>query len=66
MFINKVQEQTISYMGLYLSNPVFTHSQLYITLLRVQSKDNVLVLVKDGQINENTYIKNIIYKEIFT
>ena len=53
-------------MGLYLSNPVFTHGQLYVALSRVQSKDNILVLVKDGQIDENTYTKNIVYKEIFT
>ncbi len=65
MSINKAQGQTISYMGLYLSNPVFTHGQLYVVLSRVQSKDNILVLVKDDQINENTYTKNIVYKEIF-
>jgi len=66
MTINKAQGQTIPYMGLYLPNPVFTHGQLYIALSRVQSKDNILVLVKDSQINENTYTKNIVYKEIFT
>jgi len=66
MSINKAQGQTIPYMGLYLPNPVFTHGQLYVALSRVQSKDNILVLVKDGQIDENTYTKNIVYKEIFT
>ncbi len=52
-------------MRLYLPNPVFTHSQLYVALSRVQSKDNILVLVKDGKIDKNTYTKNIVYKEIF-
>src|SRR6266498_1861119 len=66
MSINKAQGQTISYIGLYLPNSVFTHGQLYVALLRVQSKDNILVLIKDGQFDENIYTKNIVYKEIFT
>jgi len=65
MTINKAQGQTIPYMGLYLPNHVFTHGQLYVALSRVQSKDNIKILVKDGKFDEEFYTKNIVYKEIF-
>ena len=68
MTINKAQGQTIPIMGLYLPKSVFTHGQLYVALSRVQSKDNIKVLVKDGhkEGKEDVYTKNIVYKEIFT
>jgi hypothetical protein len=68
MTINKAQGQTIPNVGLYLPKPVFTHGQLYVALSRVQSKDNIKVLVKNGHVNgkEGTYTKNIVYKEIFS
>ena len=67
MTINKAQGQTITKMGLYLPKPVFTHGQLYVALSRVQSKDNIKVLVKNGHIEgkDSVYTKNIIYKEVF-
>ncbi|XP_072078110.1 uncharacterized protein [Arachis hypogaea] len=37
MTINKYQGQTLSYVGLYLSKPIFTHGQLYMALSRVKS-----------------------------
>ena len=54
-------------MGLYLPKPVFTHGQLYVALSRVQSKDNITVLIKNEIIEgkEGVYTKNIVYKEIF-
>ena len=66
MTINKAQGQTIPHMGLYLSNTVFSHRQLYVALSRIQSKNNIKILVKDGQIKDKSdvYTKNIVYKEI--
>jgi len=66
MSINKAQGQTIPYMGLYLPNYVFTHGQLYMALSRVQLKNNIKILVKNGKVNEQVYTKNIVYKEIFS
>jgi ATP-dependent DNA helicase PIF1 len=66
MSINKAQGQTIPFMGLYLPDPVFTHGQLYVALSRVQSKKNILVLVKNGCIDgkEGVFTKNIVYREV--
>jgi hypothetical protein len=66
MTINKAQGQTIPYMGLYLPDPVFSHGQLYVALSRVQSKDNIKILVKNGQVDDElgVFTKNIVYKEV--
>ena len=68
MTINKAQGQTILIIGLYLLKSVFTHEQLYIALSRVQSKDNIKVLVNNGHVEEkdSIYTKNIVYKEVFS
>ncbi|CAG8783745.1 25869_t:CDS:1, partial [Gigaspora margarita] len=61
------QDQTIPIMRLYLSKFVFAYGQLYVTLLEVQSKDKIKVLVVDGHIEgkEGIYTRNVVYKEIF-
>jgi len=66
MTINKAQGQTIPYMGLYLPYPVFGHGQLYVALSRVQLKDNIKILVKNGEVKDEigTFTKNIVYKEV--
>src|SRR6266542_4378095 len=65
MTINKAQGQTIPYMGLDLRNPVFAHGQLYVALSRVQSKNNIKILVKNDCIDKTgVYTKNIVYREI--
>ena len=66
MTINKAQGQTIPYMGLYLPYPVFDHGQLYVALSRVQLKDNIKILVKKGEVEDEigTFTKNIVYKEV--
>ncbi|CAG8848018.1 41650_t:CDS:1, partial [Gigaspora margarita] len=45
--INKAQGQILSYIGLYLPNPVFSHGQLYVVMSRVREQRNLKVLVKN-------------------
>ncbi|XP_022028245.1 uncharacterized protein LOC110929395 [Helianthus annuus] len=59
------QGQSLSRVGLYLRDPVFSHGQLYVALSRVKTKDGVKVLIfdKDGRTTNKT--ANVVYKEIF-
>ncbi|XP_021991438.2 ATP-dependent DNA helicase pif1-like [Helianthus annuus] len=65
MTINKSQGHSLSRVGLYLRQPVFTHGQLYVALSRVKSRDGVklLILDKDGKPTDKT--SNVVYKEVF-
>ncbi|KAJ0947567.1 putative DNA helicase [Helianthus annuus] len=65
MTINKSQGQSLSKVGLFLRQPVFSHCQLYVTLSRVKSRDGLkLVIVdKDGKLTNTTL--NVVYKEVF-
>ncbi|XP_021977099.2 ATP-dependent DNA helicase PIF6-like [Helianthus annuus] len=45
MTINKSQGQSLSKVGLYLKDPVFTHGQLYVALSRVKTKEGVNVRI---------------------
>ncbi|KAJ0828834.1 putative transcription factor WD40-like family [Helianthus annuus] len=65
MTINKSQGQSLSRVGLFLKDPVFTHGQLYVALSRVKSRDGVklLILDEDGRVTNKT--TNVVYKEVF-
>ncbi|XP_022717760.1 uncharacterized protein LOC111276258 [Durio zibethinus] len=66
MTVNKAQGQTIPHVGVYLPNHVFSHGQLYVALSRGISMATTKVLVKtENSIKENeTYTKNVVYKEV--
>ncbi|KAJ0458345.1 putative DNA helicase [Helianthus annuus] len=49
MIINKSQGQSLSRVGLYLKDPVFTHGQLYVTLSRVKTREGVKILIFDDE-----------------
>ena len=42
--INKSQGQTLSFVGINLSRPVFSHGQLYVALSRTTALDNLRIL----------------------
>ncbi|XP_022852249.1 ATP-dependent DNA helicase PIF1-like [Olea europaea var. sylvestris] len=45
MTINKVQGQTLDFVGLYLPEPVFSHGQLYVALSRARTRENIKVII---------------------
>lgn len=66
MTINKAQGQTISNVGVYLPDYIFSHSQLYVTLSRGISRRTTKVLVElikeFGQ--GGVYTSNFMYQEV--
>ena len=44
MTVNKSQGQTIPNVGVYLSEPVFSHDQLYVALSRATARSNIRIL----------------------
>jgi len=66
MTINKAQGQTLQHVGLCLTEPVFTHGQLYVALSRVTNAANLRIIVPDTlEARHEGKIKNVVYSEVF-
>ncbi len=61
MTINKSQGQSVTYVGLDLHTPIFSHGQLYVALSRCTSGQRIQVLFPDTEKGTNTL--NIVYPE---
>ena len=62
MTINKAQGATLSRVGIFLNDPVFSHGQLYVALSRVANMKNITVAT-NHEIPGVT--RNVVYYEIF-
>ena len=65
MTINKAQGQTLNHVGLCLTEPVFTHGQLYVAFSRVTNTANLRIIVPDTVEARQGRIKNVVYSEVF-
>jgi len=65
--INKAQGQTLKHVGLCLTEPAFTHGQLYVALSRVTDASNLRIIVPDTpEARREGKIKNVVYSEVFS
>ena len=68
MIINKSQGQTLDYVEIYLSEPVFSHGQLYVALSRVRNSSAVKALIAPGTSNDikvDRKTRNVAFHDIF-
>ena len=68
MTINKSQGQTLDYVEIYLSEPVFSHGQLYVALSRVRNSSAVKALIAPGtsdDIKVDCKTRNVVFHDIF-
>ena len=64
MTISKSQGQTLKKVGVWLIEPVFGHGQLYVAGSRVGSPESIKFSIKNGNVYDYNYTKNIVFKEI--
>jgi len=65
MTINKGQGQSLSLVGTYLFELVFTHGQLYVDVSRITSKKGLKILILDKENRVCTETTNIVYCDVF-
>ena len=65
MTLNKSQGQSLSKVGLFLKDPVFTHRQLHVALSRFQSREGLKLLILDNHGKLSNKTSNVVYKEVF-
>ncbi len=63
MTINKFQGQTLSHVGLHLTDDVFSHGQFYVAFSRTKAPANIKVQLPDIMHGRIGLMRNVVYKE---
>ncbi|XP_027169604.1 replication protein A 70 kDa DNA-binding subunit B-like [Coffea eugenioides] len=67
MMINKSQRQTLDYVGIYLREPVFSHSQLYVALSHAKSSSAIKALIVSATCRDvvtECKTRNVVFHEV--
>jgi ATP-dependent exoDNAse (exonuclease V) alpha subunit len=63
MTINKSQGQTLSHVGIHLTDDVFSHRQLYVAFSRTKALANVKVQLPNTLHGRIGLMRNVVYEE---
>ena len=66
MTINKSHGQSLKKVGLCLTKSVFTHGQLYVSLSRVRSIEELRIVLIKKHFENGNKTTNVVFKEVFT
>ena len=64
MTINKFQGQSIGYVGVVLTRPVFSHGQLYVALSRGQDRRKLRFALDDSVPGLRGETPNVVFKDV--
>lgn len=66
MTINKAQGQTLEIVGINLTQPVFSHGQLYVGLSRATTAAKIKIIFDSPNFDSSLiqYTKNMVFREI--
>ncbi len=62
MTFNKCKGQTLGQIGVYLTSPVFSHSQLYVGLSCARTLNSITLLLSDLNFTDNIVYKTVLQK----
>ncbi|KAL3653006.1 hypothetical protein CASFOL_002687 [Castilleja foliolosa] len=62
MSINKSQGQSLSYVGLYLDKPVFSHGRLYVVVSLFSNRKGLRILLSQEDNSTVNTTDNVVYK----
>jgi hypothetical protein len=64
MTIKKSQGQSLSHVGVYLPQSVFSHGQLYVAMSKVTLRKGLKILWTGDEGSDTNLTSNVVYKEV--